>query len=440
MQRDIRQQLLAWQQSASRKPLVMMGARQVGKTTSLLQFAEQAYRNSVYVNFEDKPSLRTLFAQELSPKVVLNALEIEFGIKLVPEHSLIILDEIQACPEAVISLKYFNEQANEYHVVAAGSLLGVKILNSQGFPVGKVDFIDMWPMSFSEFLVAVGEREIAAYLAKLDAIQAIPANIHDKCIHYFRLYLYVGGMPEAVKHYVDHQDLQQVRAIQQSILRAYSLDFSKHAPAQQIMKINQVWQSLPSQLSKENKKFVYSVLRQGARAKEFEAAIQWLVEAGLVYRTHYVSTPKTPLKAYARFDYFRLYLVDVGLLGAMVELPAKVLLQGNQLFQEFHGVYTENVVAQILAQQQQQLYYWVSEGKAELDFMLETDGEIYPLEVKSGMSSKKKSLQSYLQKYRPGLAVCASPMNLRHDELILNCPLYLLHRVFDILAIARAKE
>ena len=360
-------------------------------------------------------------------------MKIETGISIHPGRTLIVFDEVQACPNALISLKYFNENANEYHVAAAGSLLGVKLLNTQGFPVGKVNFMDMYPLNFFEFLEAIGEAELKSFLESIDRVEPIPENLHEKTLDYFRYYLYIGGMPEAVATYIETQSLDTVRDVHEAILRAYSLDFSKLAPSEQIMKINQIWNSIASQLAKENKKFIYSVLRKGARAKEFETAIQWLKEAGLIHKVSQVSTPRIPLKAYANFEFFKLYLVDVGLLGAMTNLTAKTLLQGNQLFQEFRGSYIENAAAQILIQNHLQPYYWSSEGKAEIDFVVEHDGITYPLEIKSGTTNKKKSLQIYIQKYQPKFAIRSSPMNLRKDNNILNCPLYLLDQLKKII-------
>lgn len=429
MKREVLEQMRGWKTNPRRKPLVLMGARQVGKTTSLKKLAETDYDNAVYFNFEDEPHLKALFDTSLKPEYLLKAMQIEKATKINPEKTLIILDEIQECPNALSSLKYFNEDANEYHVAAAGSLLGVKLLNTQGFPVGKVDFLDMFPLSFLEFLEAMGETELKNFLDSIIRVEPIPGNLHEKCLDYFRHYLFIGGMPEAVATYVETSSLDAAREVHQAILRAYSLDFSKHAPPDQIMKINQVWNTMPSQLAKENKKFVYSVLRKGARAKEFEGAIQWLKEAGLVHKIYNLTTPKIPLKAYLNFEFFKLYLVDVGLLGAMANLSARALLQGNQLFQEFRGSYLENVAAQLLVQNHLQPYYWTSEGKAELDFVFEYDGMAYPLEIKSGNSGKKKSLQTYLQKYQTELAVRSSPKNLCINGKILNCPLYLLERL-----------
>jgi len=434
MKRHIIKELCQWQKSTRRKPLIVMGARQVGKTTSLKHFAATYYKNSVYLNFEDEPHLKSLFEGSLNPNYLLKAIKIEKETAINPGDTLIVFDEIQACPRALNSLKYFHETANEYHVASAGSLLGVKLLNTEGFPVGKVDFLDMYPLSFFEFLKAIGKQELEQFLSSLSACEPLPGNIHETCLSLFRDYLYIGGMPEAIATYLETDAFDKVREVHDAILRGYSLDFSKHAPSDQIMKINQVWQNIPSQLAKENKKFIYSILRKGARAKEFEMAIQWLNEARLVYKTYQVSTPKIPLKAYAQFEFFKIYLLDAGLLGAMTNLSAQTLLRGNQLFQEFKGAYIETFVAQTLRQLSFDLYYWTSEGKAELDFMMEYDGLVYPLEVKSGSSNKKKSLLTYAQKYQPHLTIRVSPMNLCRQESMLNCPLYLLEQLPQLMS------
>lgn len=434
MYRYIFDQLKAWKQSPNRKPLILMGARQVGKTYALQAFAEQEFASVVYLNFESNSNLNSIFAEELEPQELLKLISIESRVKIVPEETLIIFDEIQESPRALNSLKYFCETASEYHICAAGSLLGVKLANTKGFPVGKVNFLSLTPLSFTEFLIAMDEQQLCEYLQDTKKLLPIAEILHKKLLKYLRLYLYIGGMPEAVKSYKQDADLEQVRDVQKSILKAYELDFVKHAPENTIMKINQVWDSIPSQLAKENKKFIYSVIRKGARAVEFEAAIQWLTEAGLIHKVYNVATPKLPLKAYAKFAVFKLYLVDVGLLGAMVELSARTLLDEDRLFQEFNGALLENYVAQALAHEYENLYYWTSEGKAELDYILQFEDQIYPLEIKSGNSGKKKSLQVYGEKFKPELLLRSSPMNLKHDGKILNCPLYMIELITTLIA------
>jgi len=410
-----------------------MGARQVGKTFILKEFGNQEYTNTIYLNFENNPRLCKLFDSSLDPKIILKSLNIETNTEIIEGKTLLIFDEIQECPNALNSLKYFCENAPEQHIVAAGSLLGVKLAHVKGFPVGKVQFLTLYPLGFLEFLEALKETRLKNFIEEQKNIEPLPPNLHEKLLTYFKEYLFVGGMPEAVAEYIDSQNISKVREIQKNILNAYSLDFAKHAPKEQIMKINQVWNSIPNQLSKENKKFIYSAIRQGGRAKEFEVALQWLVEAGLIHKTSLISTPKIPLSAYADINIFKIYLVDIGLLGAMSNLSAKTLLHENELFQEFRGAIVENYIAQELVHSHYSLFYWTSEGKAELDFIIEQDDFIYPLEVKSGNSSKKKSLRVYSDTYHPQMLIRSSPKNLRKDGDILNCPLYLIERLRSLI-------
>ncbi|HVE44732.1 MAG TPA: AAA family ATPase [Gammaproteobacteria bacterium] len=436
MKRLIYNQLLTWKQKRNRKPLILKGARQVGKTYSLLDFAKAEYENMAYFNFESSPHLRTLFAQGLKPADIIKALSIEANTHITPEKTLIIFDEIQACAEALNSLKYFNEFANEYHIASAGSLLGVTLANAKNFPVGKVDFLSLYPLSFTEFLLAKKNTLLTKFLDEIDTLAPLPENVHEKLLSHFREYLYIGGMPAAVMESIESDDFEKIRYQQQNILDAYRLDFAKHAPDNIIMKLNQVWDVIPNQLAKENKKFIYSVIRQGARAAEFETAIQWLSEAGLIHKVHNTNTPKIPLNAYIHHDIFKIYLSDVGLLGAMSNISAKSILYGDSVLQEFRGALTENYVCQSLVNQKNELFYWSSEGIAELDFLYVHDDNIYPLEVKSGASNKKKSLQLYLKKYEPRLGIRLSPMNLKKDGDILNCPLYLLDHIKKLLQIS----
>lgn len=433
MERKITEKLRLWKDQSGRKPLVLMGARQVGKTFVLKKFGEQEYANTIYLNFEDNPRLCKLFEASLNPEVILRSLTIEMDSEIVAGKTLIIFDEVQECPHALNSLKYFCENAPEQHIIAAGSLLGVKLMHVKGFPAGKVQFLTLYPLSFLEFLEAIQEVRLKTFLEEQKTIEPLPANLHEKLLVHFKEYLFVGGMPEAVAEYVDSQSTSKVREIQEAILKAYSLDFAKHAPKEQIMKINQVWDSIPNQLAKENKKFIYSAVRGGGRAKEFEDALQWLIEAGLIYKVPLVKAPKIPLQAYADVNAFKIYLVDVGLLGAMSQLSAKTILYENELFQEFRGAITENYVAQELVHNHYPLFYWTSEGKAEVDFIIEQDDLIYPLEVKSGYSSKKKSLKVYGDTYQPKILIRTSPMNLKVDGKVLNCPLYLLEELRQVL-------
>ncbi|MCX7114429.1 MAG: ATP-binding protein [Gammaproteobacteria bacterium] len=432
MKRHIFENLRQWKESSSRKPLILKGARQVGKTYVLMKFGEQCYDNVAYLNFESSPQLYELFERGLDPHDIIKVLAIELSSEIIPGKTLIFFDEIQECPNALNSLKYFNELANEYHVCAAGSLLGVTLANNKGFPVGKVDFLNLYPFNFIEYLEAGGEARLVQYLENIQIIEPLPSILHEKLLRFFKTYLFVGGMPAAVLEYVTSGDFNRIRVVQKSILEAYRLDFAKHAPQNVLMKINQVWDVIPSQLSKENKKFIYSVIRKGARAQEFEVAIQWLLEAGLIYKIYNISTPKLPLSAYVQHDIFKICLVDIGLLGALSDLSAKAIIYGDDIFQEFKGAITENYVAQALTTQDYRLFYWTSAGCAELDFLLQHDDAIYPLEVKSGSSSKKKSLITYIQKYEPKLAFRTSPLNLIRNGQIINFPLYFMGLVRQI--------
>ncbi|GAB5411949.1 MAG: hypothetical protein ChlgKO_10630 [Chlamydiales bacterium] len=309
------------------------------------------------------------------------------------------------------------------------------LAHTKGFPVGKVQFITLYPLNFLEFLEALDELKLKEYLESVRKVEPLLPNLHEKPLRYFKEYLFVGGMPESVAEYKLSQNVSNVREIQDAILNAYKLDFAKHVPKKHIMKINQVWDSIPSQLAKENKKFLYSAVRTGGRAKEFEGALQWLIEAGLIYKIPLISTPKIPLSAYADLNAFKIYLVDVGLLGAMARLSPKTILRENALFEEFRGAVAENSVAQELQHTGYDVYYWTSAGKAEVDFIIEQEGYVFPLEVKSGNSPKKKSLKVYQEKYDPKLLLRCSPMNLKKDGNVLNCPIYFLENLQKIISI-----
>ena len=434
MKRDIFKKLISWKNKANRKPLILMGARQVGKTYILKQFAEAEYTSYIYINFDKMRRLKASFENSLDPEDIIRWLNIETQ-QTITADTLIIFDEIQECPNALNSLKYFNESKRDYHICAAGSLLGVKTKNIQGFPVGQVEQLHLYPLSFFEFLSAIDEVMLRQHLESIQVIKPINESLHLKLLECFKYYCFIGGMPEAVKTYIEEKNLVSVRHTQDNILSNYELDFSKHAPQEHIVRINQVWEHIPSQLAKENKKFIYSVIRKGARASDFELAIQWLNEAGLIQKTYHCNTPQMPLKAYVDFTFFKVYLLDVGLLGAKVELSAKMLLGDNNILSEFKGSLTENVVSQLLVLNTPSTYYWTSSGRAELDFILQENNAIYPLEVKSGLSSKKKSLLVYKEKYAPKHAIRTSPNNLRLDGSLLNCPLYLLERLPQFIAI-----
>lgn len=422
------QKLLRWKQSDLRKPLVLRGARQVGKTYILTEFAKQEYQDYIYINFDEEPYFVSFFNENLDPDRIIRELNIYFKKTIQPGSTLIVFDEIQECPLALASLKYFCEKRNEYHIATAGSLLGVKL--TQGFPVGKVNFLDLAPLNFFEFLHAINESQLVTMLEEIIRPKAITDIFHNKLISYLKYYFIIGGMPEAVATYLKNENLHEVRTVQKEILDAYLLDFARHAPKDEIMKIMTVWESVPNQLAKENKKFIFSAIRKSARAREFETAIQWLKNAGLIIKAKAISTPKLPLDAYSNKQAFKIYLLDIGLLGAMSKLDPRIILQGEELFQEFKGSLTENFVATELHDKHfEELYYWASEGIAEVDFILASEQKIFPFEVKAGISKMKKSLLVYGQKFSdeefsPVVLSRATLRNFAFDGKIINYPLY----------------
>lgn len=429
MKRDIDKLLKDWKESTRRKPLILNGARQVGKTYALKHFGKSSYEKIAYLNFEKDEKLSQYFEGTLDPKHLIKILSIHTGVEIEPLHTLLVMDEIQECPKALNSLKYFCEDANEYHVVAAGSLLGVKTAGEKGFPVGKVNFLHLYPLTFFEFLSALGHEKIRVFLEEYHVYEPIPNPIHERLLQLLKIYFFIGGMPEAVAEYAKNERLNVVREIQLEILNAYEKDFAKHAPPNEIMKITTVWKQVHRQLAKENKKFIFAAIRKSARAREYEDAIQWLADAGLIHKSYLVESPQFPLSAYADNSIFKMFLLDVGLLGAQSHLAPQTIIEGDLLFTEFKGALTENYVAQeLIATKQMTPYYWTSEGIAEVDFLIETDHAIYPLEVKAGASQKKKSLLVFHQKYAPSMLIRATTMNLKHDGEIYNYPLYLISR------------
>ena len=429
MYRDILSKLKAWKINPLRKPLVLEGARQVGKTTILSRFGEEEFEQVVYLNFERDENIAAYFEETLDPLLLIKNLSLHSGIKIQAENTLIIFDEVQECPRAINSLKYFCEEARDYHVVAAGSLLGVKTRYSHGFPVGKVNFMHLFPMNFFEFLQAYGETDLRHYLESLSSPLPLPEPLHKKLLRYLKEFFFVGGMPEAVATFISTQDHQQTRDIQWEILTAYERDFAKHAPNHQVMKIMTVWSQIHKQLAKENKKFIFSVIRESARGRDYEEAIQWLLAAGLIHQCHQIKTPHFPIDSYVEQQIYKIYLLDVGLLGAKSHLSPKAIIEGDALFTEFKGALTENFVAQeFIAAGDKGLYYWTSNGTAEVDFLREIDQQIYPLEVKAGDNTKKKSLLSYKNKYPNVHLSRATTLNLKQETTLINYPLYLVSR------------
>jgi predicted AAA+ superfamily ATPase len=424
MKRNELAYLKDWAQSKSRKPLIIRGARQTGKTWLMKELGRTEYKKVAYINFESNATLKNLFTGNFDIKQIILVLEIETKLTIEADNTLIIFDEIQEAPGALTSLKYFQENAPEYHVIAAGSLLGVALNRNTSFPVGKVDFLDLYPLTFVEFLEALHELPLVDLLKKQDW----PSITHFKSRYIERLkqYYYIGGMPEVVYTFSQHTNFEEVRTIQRRILIAYEQDFSKHAPIQIVPRIRMLWNSIPAQLAKENRKFIYGLVRQGARAKDYELAMSWLTDCGLIHKVNNVTKPSIPLKAYEDMGAFKLYLVDVGLLSAMVDLDVQSLLTGNDLLEEFKGALTEQyVLQQLITLRDVSTYYWSPENaRAEVDFLLQIKGKVIPLEVKAAENLQAKSLRVYHQKYAPEVALRASLSDYRQEEWMTNWPLY----------------
>ena len=416
--------LKKWKEDKFRKPLIVRGARQVGKTWLLQEFGRISYAKFIYVNFEETPALQNIFSTDFDIVRIITVLQIHARTTITAEDTLIVFDEIQSAERGVTSLKYFCENAPQYHVVAAGSLLGMGLHSQVSFPVGKVDFLDLRPLSFYEFLLSLNESALA------DALKAKNWNVvsifTEKLKEYLRYYFYVGGMPEVVSAFVQTRDWQLVRRIQNRILNSYEGDFSKHAPNETVPRIRMVWQSIPSQLAKENKKFVYGILREGARAKDFELAIQWLVDCGLLLKSHRISKPGIPLAAYQEISVFKLFLHDVGLLGAMAGLNVQTIIEGDEIFTEFKGALTEQyVMQQLRLNSERYIGYWTNErSTSEIDFVIQEEGKVIPLEVKSGENLKAKSFRLFCEKYKPSKAIRTSLTNYKEEEWMTNVPLY----------------
>ncbi|WNY25682.1 ATP-binding protein [Methanolapillus millepedarum] len=423
MKRTAVSELLFWKNKKDRKPLIVRGARQVGKTWLMKSFAESEYENYVYINFENKPYLQ-LFLQDFNIERILTAIYAETGIRPIPGKTLIILDEIQEDPKALTSLKYFYENAPEYHIVAAGSFLGIALHQGTSFPVGKVDFLDLYPLSFFEFLSALGESEFLKFLQEKE--WDLVKTFKSKYIDWLKLYYYIGGMPEVVSKFIENQDFEEVRKIQNHILETYENDFSKHAPPEVVPRIRMVWNAIPAQLARENKKFIYGSLKSGARAKDFEMAIEWLLDCGLIHKINRVEKPGMPLKAYEDFSAFKLFLNDVGLMSAMAGLDIKVIVNSESGFSEFKGALTEQfVLQQLVFAGNFYIYYWSAEkSDGEIDFLVQYKNKIIPIEVKAAENLQAKSLRAFVQKYDQKQAVRTSLSDYREEDWLTNVPLY----------------
>lgn len=423
MYRAVIQDLRLWKQSKERKPLILQGARQVGKTYILKEFGRLEYTKTVHISFDRDERARKFFNEGGSAEKLIRLLSAHSETDITPEDTLIILDEIQVCPAALEALKYFQEETPQYHIVVAGSLLGISLHGNASFPVGKVDMLRLFPMTFEEFLVAMGKNTLLHALQQQD--WNIINSLSDNYIDLLRQYYYVGGMPEAVLAYTERRGLQEVRQIQERILSAYRYDFSKHAPSREVPRINMVWDSIPSQLARDNKKFIYGALKKGARANQFEDAIQWLIDSGLVYKVNRVTAIKMPLKFYEDFSAFKLFLLDVGLLGAMVNAPSSLVLIGNDIFKEYKGAFTELFAYTQLVNINIPVYYHsVDDSTIEIDFAVQIGEKVYPVEVKAETNLQSKSLKTYMQNHPELKALRLSMQNHIDQGWVENLPLF----------------
>lgn len=420
--------LIEWKESSARKPLIIKGARQTGKTWLMKEFGKRFYKNTAYVNLESSKRLSVLFSQGIDIPRIIIALQLESGIEINAEDTLIILDEIQSAPYAMNSLKYFCEDYPSYHIIAAGSLLGIAHHSGISFPVGKVNFLELHPMNFIEFLMATGKNKLVKALDTDDT--DIITTFKVDFIEQLRRYYFVGGMPEAVLNFSMFNDYAKVRKIQHDILNAYEMDFSKHAPTGIVPRIRMVWNSIPAQLAKENRKFVYGLIKEGSRAKEFELAISWLVDCGQARKIFRVSKPGVPLKAYEDSASFKLFMVDIGLLAAMAEIDQDTLLNGNSVFTEFKGALTEQFVFQQLYYSENPVYYWSAErSEAEVDFLIQIKNTVIPLEVKAEENLRSKSLKVYHEKFSPPVSLRTSMSDYRNQDWMINIPLFAINKL-----------
>ncbi len=425
MKRTIMKELVLWKDKMNRKPLILQGARQVGKTWVMKEFGRQNYKYVAYVNMDHNVHMKESFEKDFDVFRILEDIGIETHTKILPGETLIILDEIQEIPIALSCMKYFCENAPEYHIIAAGSLLGVALHKGISYPVGKVNLLTMYPLSFKEFLEAVGEERLADYVDTYDSEKNV--TFKDKYVEYLKKYYYIGGMPEVVLTYIEERDYDEVRNVQKTILQLYESDFSKHIESKtELERTRMVWNSVPMQLAKENKKFFFGQIKKGARSAEFEVSIQWLIDCGLVYKVYCVEKPGMPLKAYTDFSSYKLFTLDIGLLGAMTDLDSESLLEGNRIFVEFKGALAEQYVHQQIVSTTKYVPYYYSNQKSrnEIDFLIQKKGNVIPIEVKAEENLKSKSLKAYTDKFNPEYAIRFSMSNYREQEWVINIPLW----------------
>ncbi len=440
MKRDLYNKLMVWKKNNNRKPIILKGARQVGKTYLIKEFGKNEYKNIVYFNFEEDQNLSFFFEKKINPTRIIEQLSIYSETKIEKDNTLIFFDEIQQCPRALTSLKYFCELSDTYHIISAGSLLGVKLGHKSQFPVGKVEFMDLYPFSFMEFLSGIGKHKLRQIIDDKVDFNSINQSFHNELIYFLKIYFYVGGMPEAIFQYTKNGNFLDIRVIQNNILTAYLNDFSKHTSKSEAIRITETWNSLPNQLAKENKKFKYSEISQNARSRDYYESIQWLINAGLVYKSISIKVPKLPLSGYISDNAFKLYVLDVGLLSALLNLPQKVIALPDKIFSEYNGVFTENFVAQELITgnifknvYKKDLYYWSNESSAEVDFIFNYNNLVFPLEVKAGISKRKTSLKIYGEKYSPKMLLRTNILNFKKQDYICNYPLYSISKIHEII-------
>ncbi len=428
MYRKLIERLKKWKDKKDRLPLILKGARQVGKTWLLQEFGKECFEDVLYINFENESNVSSLFEGTIEPNRIIEFLGAVHHKKIEPEKTLIIFDEIQEFPRALTALKYFAEQTPEYAICCAGSLLGVFLHDSVSFPVGKVEFLELNPLSFEEFLLANNEKSLVEVINK-NGLQEIPELITSKLQDYLKKYLVIGGMPGAINKWITTKDFEEVEKVQKGILDSYTRDFSKHTDKNTATKIKYIWESIPSQLAKENRKFIYGVVKDGARAREYEDAINWLQDTGLIRKVYRVKRgDKLPLKAYEDLKAFKIYFLDVGLLRVMCELSYETIVNGNEIYNEFKGLLTEQFVLQELSNfdKIKSIYYWSNESLSEVDFVFNYKNLIIPVEAKSGINVKAQSLKNFMQEYNTELALRFSLLNLIKNDKILNIPLYIM--------------
>jgi uncharacterized protein len=432
MYREAMNDLIKWKNKKNKKPLVIRGARQVGKTWLMKRFGETLYEKTVYISFDNNQQMKELFDKDMQTDRIIIGLELYAGHKINPENTLLIFDEIQEVPKALTALKYFNENASQYQIICAGSLLGVALHQGTSFPVGKVEFMDLYPLSFAEFMRALDKAQFVELISQSHFDMA--KTFRQEYVDLLKYYYYIGGMPEVVSNFTENMDFNEAREIQERILIAYEQDFSKHAPNDVVPRIRMLWNSIPSQLTKENKKFIYGLIKEGARAKDYEMAMLWLIDCGLVHKVQRVKAPNLPLKAYEDLKAFKLFMLDVGLLSCMVRLNSSVLLNGNDLFKEFKGALTEQyVLQQFMTIKHLDTYYWTNDrGSAEIDFLVDTGDKIIPVEVKAETNLKAKSLKCYYDKFTPSISVRTAMLDYKKDDWLINIPLWAIWAIEEI--------